>query len=323
MPFTFALAVFLVIAPSKIEGPYTEGKLAVYVVRGPQVDSRSYITLHEGLKSGAVKVRERGSGEVNTLEVENGSDKFPFLHVGDVVRGGKQDHTIAADVVLPPRSMSVAIDAFCVERGRWAAQGVTALGFSANDAIVSGAALKRSIQRDQSQQEVWSAVAAAEVQVAAYTGVPSPRLSASGTYSAIVDNETLRANREDYVQTLLPQVLAHEDAIGVVVAIDGEVVGADVYGSRELFKKLVHKVLDSYVQEAILAGGSPGVAAPTIDKINRFLNEGGDEELLLCAGCAVRVLSRGTDSSASFRDRLSLGQEADEAHGPHHVAYGR
>ena len=83
----FAVAAFVIMAPSKVEGPYTHGKLAVYVVRGPQADSRSYITLDEGLKSGAVKVRERGTGEVNTLEVQNGSEEFLFLHVGDIIRG--------------------------------------------------------------------------------------------------------------------------------------------------------------------------------------------------------------------------------------------
>ena len=34
-------------------------------------------------------MRERGSGDVNSLEVENGSDKYLFLHVGDIIRGGK------------------------------------------------------------------------------------------------------------------------------------------------------------------------------------------------------------------------------------------
>ena len=159
------LAAFLIMAPPKVEGPYSHGKLAVYVVRGPQADTRSYITLDEGLKSGAVKVRERGSGEVNTLEVENGSDEFLFLHVGDVIRGGKQDRTIATDVVLPPRSTPVTIDAFCVEHGRWAADVASGMAFSLSDAMVSGAALKRTIQAEQSQRGVWNAVAETEAQV--------------------------------------------------------------------------------------------------------------------------------------------------------------
>lgn len=269
------LAVLLTLPPPKVEGPYLRGKLAVYVVRGPQTDSRSFVTLDEGLKSGEVTVRERGGGEVNRLEVENGSGAFLFLHVGDVIRGGKQDRTIATDVVLPPESAPVAVDAFCVEQGRWAAEGAKALVFSANDALVSGAALKRSIQADRSQQGVWSEVAGTEERVAVYAEAPSPRLSSSGTYSAIVGNEPLRAEREDYLQTLLPQVTAHDDAIGVVVAIDGQVVEADIYASHALFKKLARKLLDSYVQESILAGEVTKAQAPPLDEVARFLEHGG------------------------------------------------
>ena len=202
------LVAFLIMAPPnppKVAGPYTHGKLAVYVIRGPQVDARSYITLDEGLESGAVKLREHGGGDVNTLEVENVSDEYLFLHVGDVVRGGKQDRTIATDVVLPPRSTPVTIDAFCVEPGRWAADAASGMEFSMNEAMVSGAALKRTIQAVKSQGEVWNEVAETEALAAMYLETSSPRLSDSGTYSAIVDNETLKAKRADYVERFLAE----------------------------------------------------------------------------------------------------------------------
>lgn len=269
-----ALGAFLLLSSPKVDGPYTQGKLAVYVLRGPETDGRSYITLDEGLKSGVVKVRERGSGEVDTLEVENRSDKFLFLHVGDVIRGGKQDRTLATDAVVPPRSTPVAIDAFCVEHGRWRADAVTALGFSVNDAMLSGTALKRAVQADRNQQEVWSRVAETEARAAEYVAAPSPSLSNSGTYSAVVENETLRVDREKLLGELLPQVTAHEDALGVVVAIGGEVVGADVYASHALFRKLARKVLDSYVQESILSERA-STGTPTKDEVERFLEKGG------------------------------------------------
>ncbi len=270
-----ALAAFWILAPVlQVEEPITQGKLTVYVVRASQTDSRSYITLDEGLKSGAVELRERGSGDVNSLEVENGSDKYLFLHVGDIIRGGKQDRTIATDVLIPPRSAPIAVDAFCVEHGRWTAHTRAGYAFSANDALASGAALKRSIQRAQSQQEVWDAVSVAEEVVAVYAAAPSNRLSSSGTYSAIVENEPLRKEREEYVEAVLPRVLAHEDAVGVVVAINGEIVGADVYRSHELFGKLARKVLDAYAQEAILSADAPAAAPPTIGAVTRFLEDG-------------------------------------------------
>lgn len=301
------LAAFLILAPPtppQVAGPYTHGKLAVYVIRGPEADARSYITLDEGLESGVVKVREIGSGDVNTLEVENSADKYLFLHVGDVIRGGKQDRTIATDVVLPPRSTPVTIDAFCVEQGRWTADAASGMAFSLSEAMVSGAALKRSIQADKSQGEVWNEVAETEALVAMYLEAPSLRLSDSGTYSAIVDNETLKAERADYVETLLPQVTAHHDAIGIVVAINGELVGADVYGSYELFQKLVRKLLDSYAQESILAGESPSGAAPGFDDVERFLAEGDSVQTELISKTMERRSSENVDA-AIFEYRVT------------------
>ena len=311
------LAAFLIMAPPnppKVAGPYTHGKLAVYVIRGPEADARSYITLDEGLKSGAVKVRERGSGDVNTLEVENGSDEYLFLHVGDVIRGGKQDRTIATDVVLPPRSTPVTIDAFCVEQGRWAAGASSGMEFSRSEAMVSSAALKRSIQADKSQGAVWAEVAETEALAANYVSAPSERLSVSRTYSAIVDNETLKAKRIDFVETLLPRVMAHDDAIGVVVAIDGELVGADVYGSHELFQKLVRKLLDAYAQESILAGGSTGGAAPELADVKRFLAEGDSVRTELISETMERRSSENVDA-AIFEYRVT----GDD--GPLHSSY--
>ena len=71
---------------------------------------------------------------------------------------------------------------------------------------------------------------------------------------------------------------AHEDALGVVVAIGGEVVGADVYGSHDLFRKLARKVLDAYAQESILAERSGDAAAPTRKEVAEFLDRGASGE---------------------------------------------
>ena len=307
-----ALVAIGILTPvPQVEKPITQGKLTVYVVRDSRTDPRSYITLDEGLESGAVEVRERGSGEVNSLEVENSSGKYLFLHVGDIIRGGKQDRTIATDVLIPPRSAPIAVDAFCVEHGRWAADARAGYAFSANDAMASGAMLKRSIQRAQSQQEVWDAVSVAETVVAEYADTPASRLSSSGTYSAIVEHETLRAEREDYVEAVLPRVLAHEDAVGVVVAINGEIVGADLYRSHELFGKLARKVLDAYAQEAILSGDTPSAAPPTIGAVSRFLEEGAS---VTTESLSAMMERRSSENAVADIFEYRFGKDAKSLH---------
>ena len=56
-----ALVALGILTPiPQVEKPIIQGKLTVYVVRASQTDARQYITLDEGLESGAVEVRERG-----------------------------------------------------------------------------------------------------------------------------------------------------------------------------------------------------------------------------------------------------------------------
>jgi SOS response regulatory protein OraA/RecX len=149
--------------------------------------------------------------------------------------------------------------------------------FQANTAIASGNALKLSIQRDQSQSEVWDEVArqeektarvvAAEPSAAAGSaGFSGGWLSSTGTYNAIVENDTVRHEQEAYVEALLPRLERAGDGLGVVVSINGDIVAADVYGSHALFQKLARKLVDSYALEAVLARDPEATALPPTKK---------------------------------------------------------
>ncbi len=257
--------------PEGLLGPFVHANLAIYVVRGQGSDARSYLTLDEGLREGSVSLRETEEGEVGTLVVENRSDRWLFLHAADVVTGGKQDRTIASDVVVPPHSAPVDIAAFCVEQGRWS--GDTA-AFAESRAMASGP-LKLRIQRDQDQSGVWDEVAKQSVHAAYLAGSPElASLSSTGTYNAVVQNPALQSKETDAVGALLPEIEAIPDAVGLIAAIGGELAAADVYASPELFRSLAAKLLASYAREAALAP-DPNGAPPRADEAARFLAESG------------------------------------------------
>jgi ARG and Rhodanese-Phosphatase-superfamily-associated Protein domain len=264
-----------------LTGPFTHANLAVYVVRGAATDTRDYMTLDEGLTARTVAVREKESGaEVNTLEIENRSDKWLFLQAGDIVKGGKQDRTIMTDLTLAPRSGPQPLEAFCVEHGRWTPSR-DGMAFSTNTGIVAGGSLKRAIQSDTpgSQQRVWQEVAKTEDRAALAvrkTGSPlmPAAFSATGTYNAIAEHETLSRSRDEYVSAVLPQIRKDPRAIGLAVAINGVVTSADVYASSALFDRLLPKLLSSYAFEALLArDAAPVAATPTLPQVMAFLSQ--------------------------------------------------
>ena len=267
-------------AKTSIAGPFVHENLAVYVIRGTSSDSRAYITLDQGLAAGTVHVREKGAttgqdqSTVNTLEIENKSNMWLFLHAGDVVKGGKQDRTIMTDLVLAPNSKPQPVDAFCVERGRWT-PSQSGLAFKSNTGIVAGGSLKRAIQSEKNQSRVWEEVAKAEKRAAGArvtTAVASPApLSSTGTYNAITQDRIVSGGRDGYVKALLPSLRNFPDAIGIAVAINGKVTAADQYASASLFRALSGKLLESYALEAFLAREPGRQPAPAKEQMSAFL----------------------------------------------------
>lgn len=102
-----------------VAGPYTHDNLSMYLLLGSDTfDGNRFIPLDDALEQKCVVVHE--TGNVGELEVENLSELFDlYIQAGDVVKGGRQDHTLGVDFVLPAKSGRVAIPSFCVENGRW------------------------------------------------------------------------------------------------------------------------------------------------------------------------------------------------------------
>jgi len=110
-----------------LDGRLSLGKAAVYrnLALFPIYDSGAkigdeYITLDEGLKAGAVKVKEsKDGGTVNTLYVTNSGKKPLYIMAGEVVLGGQQDRTLGRDQIVSAGKKDVPVTVFCVEHGRW------------------------------------------------------------------------------------------------------------------------------------------------------------------------------------------------------------
>ena len=160
----------------KISGPYTHKNLSVFLIHGAdQAGGKTYLTLQEAMRQKKVVVRE--TGNVNELTIQNRSTEEVFVQAGDIVKGGQQDRVLALDLILPPKSGRMPIDAFCVENSRWSRRGQEAVAaFSASDKMLATKGLKLAARKSQSQSEVWANVSLAQAKLAknyvAAKGVP-------------------------------------------------------------------------------------------------------------------------------------------------------
>src|SRR5262245_18073741 len=150
-----------------MSGPYTHKNLTIYLLHGAgQSQGRSPLTLQEAMKRKLVVVRE--TGDVNRLTIQNRSNQDVFVQAGDIVKGGQQDRVLALDLIVPPKSGRIPIDAFCVEQGRWSRRGNEAVtAFSASDNGLASKDLKIAANARRSQSEVWANVSKSQEKLAA------------------------------------------------------------------------------------------------------------------------------------------------------------
>src|SRR5579872_829459 len=262
------------------------------VVAAKSYPTSEFLTLDEGLRSGEVVVTEAGSvqglirrhgapiahdgAQVNRLVLVNNSKRPLLLLAGEIVSGGKQDRVIGKDRIVPPESDPVDLSVFCVEPGRWVA---TTNNFGASEALYGGAvggktvhapmammaqpSVRGKAMADKDQGQVWAEVrkqqAAMEtVEVTAAAPEVATEIAQTSSYAKVNENAEVRKQVdavakpiEQNYQSLIRQ-LRDRNAVGVVVAVNGRVIWADVFASTDLLEKYWPKLVRSYASEAVV-----------------------------------------------------------------------
>ena len=233
--------------------------------------------------------------QVNTLVLVNNSKRPLLLLAGEIVTGGKQDRVIAKDRIVPAGADPIDLSVFCIEHGRWtessAKFGTTSK--SAGQSFMVQPTVRQEAMVAKDQQQVWNsvngAISSMSVAVAAPASAgPRPAEARHGdliagnaglgttsyakamqtqAVSVQVDKEAagLVQSREQALATL-----REEHAVGVVVALRGEVIWADIFSDPGLLAQYWTKLVRSYAAEGLSSSGARGTAS--IADAQRFLD---------------------------------------------------
>ena len=224
------------------EGYHHKG-LTVFLVRSSQVeDTRDYLSTEQALARGLLTVREKGHGSVPTLVVENRGHEPILMLGGELLLGGKQNRVLRDDVLLSARSGPVEVPVACIERGRWRGHAPTFKGHRS----VAALGVRGATQSGRSQSEVWeSADYVGDFETAAGGFVPE-----SGDLQAIQDSPKLQTELKGY-RAEFAEHCWRPEAVGMVVARYGTIVGADLFANAALFRKHRERLLDSYAVDCV------------------------------------------------------------------------
>jgi hypothetical protein len=254
-------------------------------------------------------VRPRGSelprsysgDQVNTLVLVNSSKRPLLLLAGEIVTGGKQDRIIAKDRIVPAGADPIDLSVFCIEHGRWTESSAKfgTAGKGAGESFMVQPTVRQQAMVAKDQQQVWDSVhgaigsmakatapvanASSTATVTAGTGsiesssgdvvarglgtTSYAKAMQSEAVSAKVDEETagLVQSREQALATL-----RQEHAVGVVVAVRGEVIWADIFSDPGLLARYWTKLVRSYAAEGLSGGTAHGTAS--VADAQRFLD---------------------------------------------------
>ena len=203
-----------------------------------------------------------GGARVDRLALVNHSKKPLLLLAGEIVSGGKQDRVISKDRIVPPHSEPLPLNVFCVEPGRWHGSSLTFTGKS----LMAAPKLRQKAAVAKDQQEVWDAGKELREGVASYSrggeidaraarralaeSSSYARLENSRVFKNMIDKASAELER-DYERSLRDALHDDKNVVGVLVAINGEIVWADLFWDHDLFARYWKKLLRSYVVEAL------------------------------------------------------------------------
>jgi hypothetical protein len=270
------------------------------VVASKSYDTAEFLTLDEGLRSGDVVVTEAGQArglirhrpgepsvirpvrgpEVNQLVLINNSKRPLLLLAGEIVTGGKQDRVIGKDRIVPAESDPVDLSVFCVEPGRWvAANGKNEFsGGRAAGAVFASPGVRASAMAAKNQQQVWDNVERSKMAMAANLAAPAAaEVNSTSSYARVMDNKEVQQKVDSVAEPVqhnyesVIRQLRDKNAVGVVVAVNGEIVWADLFASTQLLQKYWPKLVRSYATEAVVTRAKGGEAS--LREAQKFLDD--------------------------------------------------
>jgi len=257
----------------KVLEPIRHGNLTVFpVVAARSHDTQQFLTLDEGLRSGDVIVTESGSvqplmrrrripvpqggAQVNQLVLVNNSKRPLILLAGEIVTGGKQDRVIGKDRIIPAESDPIDLGVFCVEPGRWTGSSAQ---FDSRNGAMAQPAVRAKAMAEKDQAQVWSEVGKARESLALLVPAPAAApVRETSSYARVMQNEEVKQRVDSVAEPIqrnyqsLIQQLRDQNAVGVVVAVNGQVVWADIFASTNLLEKYWPKLVRSYAAEAVV-----------------------------------------------------------------------
>jgi len=181
--------------------------------------------------------------KVNSLLVENFSNKPLLIVNGEIFDGAKQDR-VANESVFILNNSSAEIRVSCIEQGRWAyktkafSRGKNMFNYHSKGVKdLHNNSIKHNQQSGSIQDNVWSSIQNKQMRM----GVSSRTGSVNDTYEKF----------EESISSLRKNITEEDNQVGLLVMIPGKYIGLDLFISNEIFCKYKERLYKSHLIELL------------------------------------------------------------------------
>jgi hypothetical protein len=224
----------------KVNDPLEYKNLKIFPLISTKIlSSQTYITLDQASDKAWLKIREIGSGQVNSVEIKNIGDQPVFAMTGEMITGAKQDRMINQDILLPAKSDWIRVPVYCVEHGRWVS---VSSEFKSGELLVPNA-VRSKAKIHESQSEVWDEIASSQEKLGIASGTDAVR--------ANYEDEETQEKINEYTKKFEKIPDLSNGTIGVVVTSGNRIICLDLFANNLLLKKLWKKLIKSYTMDAL------------------------------------------------------------------------
>lgn len=288
----------------KIADPVVHDNLAVYPIRSDAIGVPAPLTVERAARRGLVRIHRN---EDSSVTMDNMSGQSIFVPFGTLLTGGLQDQVVRTGTILPPHARGAPLSVFCVDPFRtMPREHESADTFATSGALIPSRMAKLSMLLSSTdskairwlrQSGVWWSIDALHSRLEKHLGTKleasisrnwTPDHSAANPATTVLaerqsnwtaslplalTDRRLRGSEASYLSAIAKAAHSYGNIIGAIFAINGQLVGAELYGSPELFQQMWPRLLRAYAVEAIAAKGSVDNPLPSIAAAEHFLFE--------------------------------------------------
>ncbi|KJR41195.1 cytoplasmic protein [Candidatus Magnetoovum chiemensis] len=268
-----------------INSPISHKNITIYPLHSNRNREVSLVALDDALELNLIDIREmEGIESVNKIWIRNNSRLTVLVIEGTIINGMMQDRAVNSSLLIKAGS-EVEAEVICVERGRWYYNNGkankakshlnAALRAKKHSYLCESSLYERANQDILAQDAVWEHIS----DKAHRMNYESDTEALCGLYER--NNDIIKPYRDNLVMP--------ENTIGMIIEINGSIVGGEFFVSSSLFMRNYTSILSGYV----------------IDALDERLCEGQSQSSEDCAKSLIEDILRSTKKVR----RLSMGSK--------------